>query len=261
MRTRPVASHLLVSLVLTGAAVFTAFALPLPAQAADGINIHIGWGKGVDGSGRSVSVARRIGAFNSLRIDGPIDVVARAGAAPAATVTAEDNIEPAIETVLEGSTLVVRLQKGSNFHTWRPMKVDLTFTELNAADLRGSGDLKVDGLTAPRVTGSITGSGDLRLERAALGSVEVGVAGSGDVWVTGKADDARFSVAGSGDIHAGDLQARRVVVSISGSGDARVNASESLDARVAGSGDIVYSGNPSNVSRKVAGSGSIEPGH
>jgi hypothetical protein len=47
-------------------------------------------------------------------------------------------------------------------------------------------------------------------------------------------------------------------VSISGSGDAHVNATETIDARVAGSGDVTYSGHPHDVSRRVSGSGSIE---
>jgi len=47
-------------------------------------------------------------------------------------------------------------------------------------------------------------------------------------------------------------------VSISGSGDARVNATDTLEARVAGSGDVSYSGHPHDVSRRVSGSGSVE---
>jgi hypothetical protein len=52
-----------------------------------------------------------------------------------------------------------------------------------------------------------------------------------------------------------------VAVSIAGSGDARVNATESIDARVAGSGDVTYSGHPHDVNRRVSGSGSIESAH
>jgi hypothetical protein len=44
---------------------------------------------------------------------------------------------------------------------------------------------------------------------------------------------------------------------VSGSGDADVYASNSLKARVNGSGDIDYSGNPNTSDTKVLGSGSI----
>ncbi len=76
--------------------------------------------------------------------------------------------------------------------------------------------------------------------------------------LSGTADEARFGVAGSGDINARNFTARKVSVSISGSGDAHVNATEMLEAKVAGSGDITYSGHPHDVSRRVSGSGSVE---
>ncbi|MGV6832311.1 MAG: GIN domain-containing protein, partial [bacterium] len=47
------------------------------------------------------------------------------------------------------------------------------------------------------------------------------------------------------------------VVSVAGSGDAEVVCRESLKARVAGSGDIEYKGNPAKEDTKVSGSGSI----
>ena len=65
-------------------------------------------------------------------------------------------------------------------------------------------------------------------------------------------------MSGSGDLRLFDLRAREVHVSIAGSGDAKVNASERLDATVAGSGDVRYRGNPKEVAQSVNGSGSVE---
>ena len=36
-----------------------------------------------------------------------------------------------------------------------------------------------------------------------------------------------------------------------------MNATEALDARVAGSGDVTYRGHPHDISRNVMGSGSV----
>ncbi|MBP6585664.1 MAG: DUF2807 domain-containing protein, partial [Flavobacterium sp.] len=47
-------------------------------------------------------------------------------------------------------------------------------------------------------------------------------------------------------------------VNVSGSGDIKVNCTEFIEARVAGSGDIEYKGNPKKVDTKVAGSGTIK---
>jgi len=252
------ATHLAATLAVTAAAVLAAFAIPVPARALTITVVNDG-ASTVVGSGKEVSVARKVGAFSVLRLDSSVDVHAHQGAAPAVVVMADDNIEPLVETAVEGDALVVRLKKGSSFRTNHKMIVDVTFTALTGSQQRGSGDLHIDRLSGPRFESSIAGSGDLHIDSAQLGSFALSIAGSGDVTIgAGTADEARFGIDGSGDIDARNFAARKVAVSISGSGDAHVNATESIDARVAGSGDVTYAGRPHDVTRKVAGSGSIE---
>ena len=255
--TAAAAAHLAATLAVTAAAVLAAFALPVPAQA--GTLVVVGdSGHFVDGSGREVAVARPAAAFTALRIDSSIDVRAHAGAAPAITVHADDNIEPLIETAVDGDTLVIRLQKGASFHTHRKIVVDVQFTALSMVQQRGSGDLHIDKVTGPRFESSIAGSGDLHIDAVQVGAFQLSIAGSGDAVIGGgSADEARFGIAGSGDIDARDFAVRKVSAVIRGSGDARVNATEQLDARVAGSGDVTYAGHPHDISRQVSGSGSV----
>jgi hypothetical protein len=253
-------THAIASLAVTAAAVFTAFALPLPAHAIT-INLSSGGGNMVSGSGKEVGVARQVGAFSALRLDSSVDVLAHQGSTPSVTVHADDNIEPLIETNVDGDTLVVRMKKGTSFRTHHKIVVDVVFTTLTAVQQRGSGDLHIDKISGPKFESSISGSGDLQIDNAQVGAFALSIAGSGDVIISGTADEARFGIAGSGDIDARNFPARKVNVSISGSGDAHVNATEALDAKVAGSGDITYSGRPHDVSRRVSGSGSIESSH
>ncbi len=259
MRHPNAATHLLATLAVTAAAIAAAFAMPIPA---DAMTITISGGDNgrglLVGSGKEVNVQRKVGPFSALRIDGPLDVDAHPGANPGVTIHSDDNIEPLIETLLDGDTLVVRLRKGASFRTNHKMSIEVEFTTLSSTQQRGSGDLHIASVNAAKLESSIAGSGDLRIDNAQLGSFAVSVAGSGDVNVGGRADEARYSVAGSGDIDAVRLVTRRVDVDISGSGDAQVNATEAIDARVAGSGDVTYTGHPHDVSRRVSGSGSIE---
>ena len=249
-------THAIATLAVTAAAVFAAFALPLPAQA---VTITIGGdGNMVAGSGKEVGVSRQVGAFSQLRLDSSVDVQAHQGTTPSVTVHADDNIEPLIETAVDGDTLVVRMKKGSSFRTHHKVVVDVVFTSLTAVQQRGSGDLHIDRISGPKFESSISGSGDLNIENAQVGAFALRIAGSGDVIISGSADEARFGIAGSGDINARNFPAKKVSVSISGSGDAQVNATEALEAKVAGSGDVTYSGRPKDVSRRVSGSGSIE---
>ena len=204
---------------------------------------------------------RPLGAFSHLRIDGAIDVDAHPGAHPSATVHASKRIEPLIETVVEGDTLVVRMKHSVNVISFGhdDLRVDVEFTQLDATQQHGSGDLHIHGLNSPKLQSSIAGSGDLKVDDAQVGSFALRIEGSGDAAISGKADEARFRIDGSGDITADRFVARHVAVEIHGSGDARVNATEALEARVAGSGDVSYRGHPQAVARDVAGSGSVSP--
>ena len=87
------ATHAAITLAVTAAAVFTAFALPLPAQAVT-ITLFGGTGNIITGSGKEVAVARPVGAFSALRLDSSVDVRAHQGTTPSITVHADDNIEP-----------------------------------------------------------------------------------------------------------------------------------------------------------------------
>lgn len=242
-------SHLVLTMAATAAALATAFLLPVPAVAAGFL----------DGSGHEATATRSMGAFTALRVEGPVDVHARAGLSGQVVVHADDNLLSQVETVMDGSTLVVRLAPHSSFHTRHPLSVDVPLAPLQSLQVRGSGDVVLDDLQSTRFEASISGSGDVTVPHAQLGALVAEIQGSGDLRIAGRADSARFAIHGSGDVHARDLQARQVDVSISGSGDAEVQASDALTASVAGSGDVRYAGHPAQVNRRVAGSGDIEP--
>lgn len=227
-----------------------------PAAQA-GTTVAYGSGARIEGSGRVTETSRSLPAFTRLRVDGPMTVKASPGSSQTVSIQADDNIAPLIVTEAQGDLLVVRTQPGTSFRTRSAIVVRINFTQLTQADLRGSGDFDLDGIKGASFEMAIAGSGDARIRGAELGRFAGRIAGSGDLLASGRAETATFSIAGSGDVRAEDLNARTVSVSIAGSGDARVHATESLNAQVAGSGDVTYSGNPPKVSRSVAGSGEV----
>jgi hypothetical protein len=46
-------------------------------------------------------------------------------------------------------------------------------------------------------------------------------------------------------------------VAVYGSGDVYVKANDRLSAKITGSGDVTYYGNPKDVNRRIYGSGSL----
>ena len=104
----------------------------------------------------------------------------------------------------------------------------------------------------------ISGSSDAHLRRLATQSLDIGISGSGGVAGDGSAARLKVRIAGSGDVELSDMASDEVSITIAGSGDAQVYSRQSLDARIAGSGDVSYRGDPAKVNAKVAGSGSVQ---
>ena len=190
----------------------------------------------IKGSGNVQTEDRSIGDFTSVSLSGSPDLYITVGGAPSLSIKGEDNILALIRTEVQGDTLVIDSEK-----SWSSMEsiiIRVTVPDLQSAQLMGSGDIDIQGLSGDRFSVSLQGSGDVR----AAGTVR----------------ELSADVQGSGDIHLYDLDAMDADVSVVGSGDVRVRVTGNLDASVTGSGDIRYKGNP-QVKSKVHGSGDIDP--
>jgi len=210
----------------------------------------------VRGSGVKVEKLRALAAFRQLRIDGPLDVKLTQGGSDEAVVVADDNIEPLIETVVEGDALVVRLKRDAGFTTRHAPAVRISARALQAIAIQGSGDLGVDSFKADSLGLDIDGSGDAHFGLVELRELNVSISGSGDVRLAGRAEQQRWRVSGSGDVDARALAGRAAKASISGSGDVDLGVTEQLDVQLSGSGDLSYAGRP-QLRQSVSGSGEI----
>lgn len=222
----------------------------LPAQAA------------TTGSGRAATESRAVSDFEAISLSGSIDLIVRQGSKESVEVSADDNLLPLLETVVEtgssGKTLMVRFKRGERVWTKAPVKVTVQVVRLVGLASAGSGNLVVEALKTPSLKLAISGASDARFSELSTDTLEVRVAGSGDVQANGQARQVKVSIAGSGDVKLASLAADDVTVSIAGSGDAAVLANKSLRVSIAGSGDVQYSGTATDVSSSVAGSGSVK---
>lgn len=221
-----------------------------------------GWfGTSVSGSGTPATEPRAVSDFRAIAASGGIDVIVRQTGRETVEATADDNLLPLLETVVEsgreGRTLLVRWKKGQSVRTRAPAKVTVEVRELVGLSSSGSGDIDLQTLKTPSLVVSLAGSGDAVLGNLSTGELSVRIAGSGDVRGNGSATGVKISVAGSGDVALDQLAAEDVSVSIAGSGDVRVAANRGLTVSIAGSGDVTYTGNPATLKTSVAGSGTV----
>ena len=217
------------------------------------------------GQAATATETRNVPEFTAIAASGSVNISISQGAVTSVQVTADDNVLPNIETVVEtgkrGPTLQVRLKRegwgwGKNYNTG-PVNIVIVTPKLTGLASAGSGDIRVAALQTPALQLSISGSGNALLAGLSADELGVSIAGSGDVRADGRTGKLSVSIAGSGDVRLGDLRSDEVSVKIAGSGDAVVQAQKTLSVSIAGSGDVVYSGEAS-VKSSVAGSGSVK---
>jgi hypothetical protein len=210
-----------------------------------------------DGDHRKISQSFPVGAFTKVALGGSANVVVTVGGAP--SVRAEGDAERIgrMDIRTEGDQLMI----GSKRHGWGwhdkggEVTVYVTVPSLAAAEIGGSGDMKIDKVQGGSFAASIGGSGDMQIASLQTNDANVSLAGSGSVTAGGKAQHATLSIAGSGDIDLGNLEVRTANVSMVGSGNAAMKALESADVSIMGSGNVTVTGGGKCQVQKM-GSGS-----
>ncbi len=104
---------------------------------------------------------------------------------------------------------------------------------------------------------SLKGSGDITLLDLSQDRLSVEIQGSSDVTASGQVNTTRGVISGSGDLDLEALICNKASLVIEGSGDIRAHVSQDVFASIAGSGDIVISGNPPTRKTSVTGSGRV----
>ncbi len=218
------------------------------------------WGKKIKGNGNVVTIDRSVGEYDAVAVAGWFDVDIVNGREGELSLQGEENLLEYIITEVKNGKLTIKVKKGYNLQssTWkRGILVTVPVEEINSVALSGSGDIiGKDVLRADDFSASMSGSGDINLSVEA-DYLKTVISGSGDIELSGKARDFDVTVSGSGDVDAFDLEADHVKANVSGSANIKVTANQSLTARVSGSGDILYKGDPDKVDSKASGSGDI----
>ncbi|WP_077034263.1 head GIN domain-containing protein [Pelomonas sp. KK5] len=213
-------------------------------------------GQRIKGSGVMVERSRSVAPFSKLRLEGPLDLRVSQAAADAVRIHADDNIEPLVESRVEGDTLILRLRPGTGFSTRHAPSIVVDARTLQAIAVDGSGDLSMERFKGDALSLALSGSGDLRIGQIEVRDFNVDMRGSGDVQVAGSAQTQSWSLHGSGDVDARRLDGRTIKARLTGSGDMSVGSADTLDVEINGSGDVSYSGRP-QLHQRVNGSGEV----
>jgi len=211
----------------------------------------------VKGNGKSINKSRNVGSFDGVGVAGSFDVFLVEGNEGKLDITVEENLEPYLITEVKNGNLKIKWKSGMNIRTSSKTTITVHFKNISSLAMAGSGDIVgKDKIKSNSLDLAIAGSGDIEVDMA-VGRLETAISGSGDMELSGTATEFEAAVSGSGDIEAYDLKVEKAELRISGSGSIGANVEKEITARVSGSGDIKYKGQPRIEDIKVSGSGNV----
>jgi hypothetical protein len=213
----------------------------------------------IKGNGKVVSETRTTSDYDVIKVSGSFDVDLVAGKEGKIVIKGEENLVAAVKVEVEDNTLKIYVERGMNIRSSIGKKIEVTvpFQKISEVNLSGSGNINSkDVIKNDKFSAKLAGSGNFNLD-VDSNNLELNLSGSGNIHLKGNSETLITRLAGSGNIDSTNLKAKKADVNVSGSGNSRVNCIESLTARIAGSGDIKYTGNPEKRDVKVSGSGSI----
>lgn len=159
---------------------------------------------------------------------------------------------------------VVGIDCSNNFRFGRSsprLEITLPGRPFRTFEQRGSGNMRLAGLSQPDTKLSVEGSGDIQAD----GKVErltVRVAGSGDVTASGSTGALEVDLEGSGDVKLASLTTKSAHVKIDGSGNVEIAPMDAsrVDVVGEGSGDFEAVGTTKDLTVSVEGSGDMKLG-
>lgn len=197
----------------------------------------------------------QVGAFDSIELAAPHDVVVTVGGQPTVRAEGDADMIQRLEVQVDGSRLKIGTRSGISWTSSSGrVTVYVTTPSLQAAEVTGSGDMRVGALRTPRFGGRLTGSGSLTVEALQADAAEFRLTGSGDLQAAGRARQTSLNIAGSGNAALAGLQAETASISVAGSGNAELRATGTASVAVRGSGNVVVTGGAQcAVSRRGSG--------
>lgn len=199
--------------------------------------------------------SRRAEGFDQIASSGDYKVFIQQGEVYGVEVWAESNLLPLIETQVINQRLIIRTRGLRRLLQNHPMEVFITTPLLNGLLLSGSGMIKTGRFTSEQFNVILSGSGDIDTQ-VSTHSMSAHVSGSGNIFLQGEAKEGQFVISGSGNIKSFQALQRHCQATILGAGNMYLNTVESIDARITGSGKVLYINHPI-VNKNIYGSGDV----
>ena len=158
---------------------------------------------------------------------------------------------------VDGSTLKIGAKSDWGWNNRGKARVTVTLPRLVGVRVSGSADITADRGVGPSFAAEISGSGNVRIAALNADEVRADVSGSGNFTAAGRCSKFAVKVTGSGAVDTTALQCATADVRVSGSGDVSAFASQAATVAVRGSGDVRITGG-GRCTSTTSGSGTVQ---
>ena len=216
--------------------------------------------KKIKGNGNVVTIERNTSDYDGIRVGGFFEVHLVEGNEGKITLKGDDNLLEYIETDVKGRSLTIKSKDNMNLRPSEKVLITVAVESIDYLRLSGSGKV-IGEKTLDTENFKIRTSGSRNLDLALDSeNLSITTSGSSRINLRGNSVDLEVTSSGSSIINAYELEVEDAKIVLSGSSKVRVMVNKDIDARVSGSGNIRYKGNPEKVNTKTSGSGSVSKG-
>lgn len=180
---------------------------------------------------------RTVAAFKKIAISGPMNLIVDAGKPFSVTVQGDAKFIGRVKTSVVNGELRISMNDDKSINIRKHDRVLVSMPSLTSFEAEGAGLARLNNVQGDRL--------------------DVDYRGAGSLVINGKVRHVRIDAEGVGEVDTKSLIAQEADVSFEGIGAVSIYASEKLDAKVEGMGNLTYYGNPRIVNKSVSGIGSV----
>lgn len=213
----------------------------------------------VYGDGNVVKETRTLSSFNSIELNGVMNVFLKQGSNESAVIEADKNIIPYIVTKVNSSgELEISSIEKVDIKKSTKLNVYVTIKDISKLECNGVGNLSSE---------SKLDLNDLEIENNGVGNIDLDVNCNklelennsvGNTTLSGNIDNVNIEHNGVGNIKAYDLIADNLKIESNAVGNAEVNSQREIFITLNGMGNVYYKGNASVKKLEKNGFGNVK---
>jgi hypothetical protein len=199
-----------------------------------------------EGNGNVTTSRRNLTNFDTININGVLDVYLKQGTSYRVEVVTDENLQDIVETYTENGSMFVDTKSEHNYDASQ-MDIYITVPDVKRIIL--------DGVTALYTTDTLELT-DLEIEKKNTGQLTLNTIidnltlnsdGIGNIELNGKGHEVAINNEMVGDINAFGFKVYNLNLMHDGTGKVEVFVTNDFDVQITGVGDVYCKGNPVNI--------------